>query len=135
MEHAPSVGKVFFPLDEELELLPGSLAPRQQEHLVHLACFMPFDKVAEMMEELLSVLTTEETVRRLTEQVGGWMEDWQTAEVEAESSPESERERPLQRCVLGVLMGRWFLWFINSGRRCARSLLVSHKRGVMPRER
>jgi hypothetical protein len=100
MGRAPSAGKVFFPLDEELELLPGNLAPRQQEHLVHLACFMPFDKVAEMMEELLSVQTTEETVRRLTEQAGGWMEDWQTAEVEAEDSSESERERPLERCVL-----------------------------------
>ena len=93
------MGKVFSPLDDELELLPGNLAPRQQEHLVHLACFMPFDKVAEMMEELLSVQTTEETVRRLTEQAGSWMEAWQTAEVEVEDLSESERERPLQRCV------------------------------------
>jgi hypothetical protein len=69
----PRVEKAFFPLDEELGLLPGNLAPRQQEHLVHLACFMPFDKVAQMMEEIVSVQTNEETVRRLTEQVGaGW---------------------------------------------------------------
>ena len=27
---------------------------------MHLACFMPFDKVAEMMEELLSVQTNAE---------------------------------------------------------------------------
>ena len=96
------MGKVFFPLDEELELLPGSLAPRQQEHLVHLACFMPFDKVAEMMEELLSVRTNEETVRRLTEQAGSWMEAWQTAEVEAEGEPSEDLERPLQRCVFSA---------------------------------
>jgi hypothetical protein len=64
------VGKVFFPLDEELGLLPGKLAPRQQQHLVHLACFMPFDKVGEMLEELVSVQVNEEMVRRLTEQVG-----------------------------------------------------------------
>jgi hypothetical protein len=99
MGHAPSVGKVFFPLDEELELLPGNLAPRQQEHLVHLACFMPFDKVAEMMEALLSVQTTEETVRRHTEQAGSWMEAWQTAEVECEGEPVEELERPPERCV------------------------------------
>jgi hypothetical protein len=97
MGRAPSVGKVFFPLDEELELLPGTLAPRQQEHLAHLACFMPFDKVAQMMEALLGVATTEETVRRLTEQAGGWMEGWQTAEVEG--PPEEDLERPLERCV------------------------------------
>ncbi len=50
----PKCGEGFFPLDEELRLLPGNLAPRQQEHLVHLACFMPFDKVAQMIEEILS---------------------------------------------------------------------------------
>ena len=94
------MGKVFFPLDEELGLLPGNLAPRQQEHLVHLACFMPFDKVAEMMEEIVSVQSNEETVRRLTEQVGSWMEASQTAEVEADGEPRSEDEPPLQRCVI-----------------------------------
>src|SRR6266516_5525814 len=31
MEHAPSVGRIFSPLDDELGLLPGNLAPRQQE--------------------------------------------------------------------------------------------------------
>jgi hypothetical protein len=60
---------------------------------------MPFDKVAEMMEELLSVQTNEETVRRHTEQVGSWMEAWQTAEVEADAEPQPESERPPQRCV------------------------------------
>ena len=88
--------QVFFPLDEELGLLPGNLAPRQHEHLVHLACFMPFDKVAQMMEELLSVQTHQDTVRRLTEQVGSWMEAAQTAEVEANG------EQPLQRCVISA---------------------------------
>jgi hypothetical protein len=82
------VGKAFFPLDEELGLLPGHLAPRQHEHLVHLACFMPFDKVTEMMEEMVSVQTNQETVRRLTEQIGSWMEAAQIAEIEADSEPE-----------------------------------------------
>lgn len=61
---------------------------------------MPFDKVAEMMEELLSVQTNEETVRRHTEQVGSWMEAWQTAEVEAEDEPSQDLERPMERCVI-----------------------------------
>jgi hypothetical protein len=100
MEHAPNVEKVFFPLDEELGLLPGKLAPRQYEHLVHLACFMPFDKAAQMMEEIVSVHTNEETVRRLTEQVGSWMEAAQTAEVEADEELERENEHPPERCVI-----------------------------------
>ncbi len=66
---------------------------------MHLACFMPFDKVAEMMEELLSVQTNEETVRRHTEEVGSWMEARPTAEVEAEDEPSEDLERPLERCV------------------------------------
>src|SRR5436305_1728093 len=102
MGRAPSVGKVFFPLDEELELLPGNLAPRQQEHLAHLACFMPFGKVAEMMEALLGVATNEETVRRLTEQAGSWMEASQTAEVETTGELEQDLERRLSRCVFSA---------------------------------
>jgi hypothetical protein len=96
------VGKVFFPLDEELELLPGSLAPRQQEHLAHLACFMPFDKAAQMIGEILGVQTDEETVRRLTERMGAYMEAAQTAEGEAPSSPESKDQPSLQRCALSA---------------------------------
>ena len=69
---------------------------------MHLACFMPFDKVAQMMEEIVSVQATEETVRRLTEQVGGWMEAAQTAEIEAHGEPESEEEQPLEQCVISA---------------------------------
>jgi hypothetical protein len=102
MGRVPSAGRVFFPLDEELELLPGNLAPRQQEHLVHLACFMPFDKAAEMMGIILSVQTNEEMARRLTERVGSWMEAAQTTEVEAEDEPQSEDQQPMQRCVFSA---------------------------------
>ena len=56
--------KSFSRLHEELALLPGNLAPRQQEHLVHLAGWMPFDKAAQMIEEILGVQTNEETVRQ-----------------------------------------------------------------------
>ena len=51
-ERAPVVERVFFPLDDELGLLPGNLAPRQQEHLVHLASWMPFAWAARMLEHL-----------------------------------------------------------------------------------
>ncbi len=100
MEHAPSAGKVFFPLDEELGLLPGNLAPRQQEHLAHLACFMPFDKAAEMVGVILSVQTNEETARQLTEHMGACMEAAQTAEVDT-PGPQESKEGPVpQRCVI-----------------------------------
>ncbi len=83
MEHVPSVGRVFFPLDDELGLLPGNLAPRQQEHLVHLASWMPFAWAARMLEHLLGVQVSEETVRRLTQQAGAGVEAAQTAHAKA----------------------------------------------------
>jgi|SRR5579859_2325337 len=70
MEPAQRVGQVFFPLDEELALLPGSLTPRQHEHLVHLACWMPFARAAVMLQRLLGIQVSEPTVRRLTEMAG-----------------------------------------------------------------
>ena len=88
MEHAPSVGRVFFPLDKELALLPGNLAPRQHEHLVHLACFMPFAKASALLTRLLGVQVGEETVRRLTEQAGRQVEEAQT---QAASAPWQEK--------------------------------------------
>lgn len=80
MEPAPRVGQVFFPLDEELALLPGSLTPRQQEHLAHLAIWMPFERAAQMLERVLGVQVSEPIVRRQTERAGAWYEARQTAQ-------------------------------------------------------
>jgi hypothetical protein len=96
------VGKVFFPLDEELGLLPGNLAPRQQEHVIHLACWMPFDKAAGMAEKLLGLQTNGETARRLSERTGRWMEEAQTAALSSEEEDEEEQKDHLQRCAFSV---------------------------------
>jgi hypothetical protein len=96
------VGKVFFPLDRELELLPGDLAPRQQEHVVHLACWMPFDKAAGMVERLLGVQTNEETVRRLSERIGKWMEEAQKGEMDDEEHDKQYQKEHLKRCAFST---------------------------------
>jgi hypothetical protein len=71
MGPAPAVGQGFFPLDEELGLQPGlSLTPRQQDHLVHLSSWMPFERAAQMMACLLGVQVSEATTRRHSEQAG-----------------------------------------------------------------
>ncbi len=80
MGPAQPVGQVFFPLDEELALQPGSLTPRQQEHLTHLASWMPFARAAQMLKELLGVQVSEPTVRRGTERAGTLYEARQTAQ-------------------------------------------------------
>lgn len=80
MEPAPTVGLVFFPLDEELVLQPGSLTPRQREHLAHLAVWMPFERARQMLEEFLGIQVSEPTVRRGTERAGALYEARQTAQ-------------------------------------------------------
>ena len=80
MEPVPSAARVFSPLDEELALLPGTLAPRQQSHLAQLGSWMPFRCASRVLEDLLGVHVSSETTRRLCEQVGKRVEEAQTAE-------------------------------------------------------
>lgn len=87
MGPAQAVGQGFFPLDEQLALLPGSLTPQQQEHLAHLASWMPFARAARMLQRLLGVQVSEATVRRSTEQAGVASQQEQTA---ASQSPAAE---------------------------------------------
>lgn len=68
--YAPSVARGFFPLDEELALLPGSLTPRLQDDLTHLATWMPFAKAAGMLKRMQGVVVSEVTARRQTEGLG-----------------------------------------------------------------
>jgi hypothetical protein len=83
MERARPVESGFFPLDEELGLLSGSLTPIQQEHLVHLATVMPFGQAGKMLSSLLGVQISEATIRRMTEQAGACYEQVQTAQSHA----------------------------------------------------
>lgn len=64
------MGRVFFPLDEDLALLPGSFSPFLHQCIVRLGTLIPFDQVPEQLAALLGVTVSRETVRRLTEQAG-----------------------------------------------------------------
>jgi len=86
MAPVPPVGQGFFPLDEQLALPPGSsLTPRQQEHLVHLSSWMPFERAAQMLQCLLGVQVSEATTRRQTEQAGACAQAVQTAQAQAKA--------------------------------------------------
>ncbi len=87
MEPVRTVGQVFFPLDEELALLPGSLTPKQQEHLAHLGSWMPFERAAQMLDTMLGVHVSEPTVRRGTERAGALYESHQTAQGQQSGAP------------------------------------------------
>ncbi|MGB8648559.1 MAG: ISKra4 family transposase, partial [Anaerolineae bacterium] len=82
MPLARSAAQGFFPLDEELALLPGLLTPALQEALVRLSTRLPFRQAVEELARLKQVTTTEATVRRHTEAAGAAYVAWQIAEVE-----------------------------------------------------
>ncbi|HEX3640021.1 MAG TPA: hypothetical protein VHV10_01900 [Ktedonobacteraceae bacterium] len=69
--------QAFSPLDEELGLQPGSLTPRQQEHLVHLSLWMPFGRAVKLLNDVTGVQISEATGRRQTEAAGAAYERWQ----------------------------------------------------------
>ncbi len=81
MGSARSVGQAFFPLDEELELLPGTLTPSLQADLVRLGTWMPFGRAAQELQHFRGVAVSRPTAERLTEAAGAAYVAFQTAEV------------------------------------------------------
>src|SRR5260370_30162202 len=86
---APPAGRGFFPLDEELGLLPGSLTPRLHEQLVRLGSWMEFRPAAQLLEALTGARGTEATARRPTEAAGALLVAW----TEQDAAP-LERDGP-----------------------------------------
>jgi hypothetical protein len=72
----------LFPLDAELELLPGALTPRLQASLVRLGSWMPFAHAARELGWLTRAVVSRQVAQRLTEAAGAAYVAEQTAEVE-----------------------------------------------------
>ena len=78
-----NAGGGFFPLDEELRLLPGKLTPREHERLVRLAGWIPsFEKAVELFKDFLGIEVGKITSQRYTEEAGAVYEQIQKEEVE-----------------------------------------------------
>ena len=80
---------VFFPLDEELELLPGELSATLAEGVARLGTKMPFEQATVELGFFWGVELDETTVRRHTQAAGAAYVAEQAADVER-----LERERP-----------------------------------------
>ncbi len=93
------MGRGFFPLDEELGLLPGSLTPSLVEDLVRLGSWMPFAEGAKQIRHFRKVALSEATVRRATEKSGEAYLELQTAQVERleKEMPEAPQGPALQQ--------------------------------------
>jgi len=83
------VEPVFFPLDEELELLPGELSATLAEGVARLGTKMPFEQATVELGFFWGVELDETTVRRHTQAAGAAYVAEQAADVER-----LERERP-----------------------------------------
>jgi len=71
----------FFPLDEELALLPGNLTPRLQEALVRLSTQQPsFAKASAELTFFTGATVHSDTARRRTEEAGAVLVGYETAE-------------------------------------------------------
>lgn len=90
MRCAPPAEPVFFPLDEELELLPGELSATLAEGVVRLGTKLPFEQAVAEVIFFWGVELDETTVRRHTQAAGAAYVAEQTAERDR-----LERERPL----------------------------------------
>jgi len=82
MEFAPNADRGFFPLDEELELLPGMLTPHGYECLARLAGWVPFEKASELFEDFMGIAVSKPISQRYTEAAGAAYVDLQNEEAE-----------------------------------------------------
>ena len=55
MEFVPTAKLGFSPLDDELELLPGSLTPSLQESLVRLGAWIPFEPAGRLLVDFMGL--------------------------------------------------------------------------------
>jgi hypothetical protein len=85
------VEQVFSPLDEKLQLQPGSLTPLQLDHLVNFATFQSFDKAAKMMIGHHGVYVSASTSRRQTEDIGSFAELVQNEQAKAKLKEKSSK--------------------------------------------
>ena len=86
---ARPVERAFFPLDDELALLPGVLTPSLQEDLVHLGAWMPFERAVKEFRHFRRTDVSRPTAERITEAAGAAYVQIQEQEVER-----LERETP-----------------------------------------
>src|ERR671933_2593360 len=70
MRSAPPATRRFFPLDEELGLLPGQLTPWLHESAVRLGAWVPFPQATPLLAHFTHTAISEPSVRRKTEQAG-----------------------------------------------------------------
>ena len=81
MQSVRLAGRGFFPLDEELQLLPGKLTPREHERLARLSGWVPFERAVELLDEFLGIAVDKSMAQHYTETAGAVYVQMQEEEV------------------------------------------------------
>jgi hypothetical protein len=102
MRSAPNAERAFFPLDEQLALLPGGLTPFLHECLVRLGAWVPFAVATELLEALLGVQISPAQGRRITEAAGAAYVTVQTQEAERIEREAPEAEVGAEKMIVSV---------------------------------
>lgn len=89
----------FFPLDDELALLPGRLAPTLHGWLVRLSAALPFAQAAALLSEIARTPLSAGTAQRLTSAAGDAVAAQQTLEADR-IIREAPSPRPGPECLL-----------------------------------
>jgi hypothetical protein len=99
MQSACVAVRAFFPLDEELGLLPGILTPHGHECLVRLSSWMPFRKATELFADFMGIEVSKSLGQRYTETAGAAYEQLQEDEVERleQGQPSLEEEQSAEK--------------------------------------
>lgn len=104
----------FFPLDEELQLVPGTLTPMVAEALVRLGAWMPFERSAGELQYFMGVTVSGCKARRDTERAGAAyvaVQSAQAEQIQAElPAPPAGVERQylgLDGAFVGLVGGEW----------------------------
>lgn len=114
MPYAHPAERGFFPLDEELGLLPGSLSPYTHENLVRLGAWMPFEKASGLLSDILRVRVSKSMGERYTEAAGAAYVAIQTEEadeIEKQSLPAGQGGEKMvfsaDGAMVPLLHGEW----------------------------
>jgi hypothetical protein len=128
MRSARLAGRGFFPLDEELELLPGKLTPREHERLARLSGWVSFEHAVELLEEFLGIEVTKIVARNYTEAAGAayvQMQEEEVVRLEREMPEAVSGAEKMQISADGATphlrwVQVWFHYCMGSGQKCER---------------
>ena len=108
------MGRDFFPLDEELGLLPGTLTPSLAEDAALLGSLVPFVPAAELIGHFRKVEVSEATVLQVSESSGqAWVElqreEVEALELELKEAPEglALQQLSVDGATVPLLHGEW----------------------------